>query len=1049
MSPQPPGLGYTLTAGLQSPEAFWERLKGYGTGVLGIGKGIGQGAINLAQAALNLTPPGLAMGGKLQLPGASSPPINTTRDVGAIGPVADLGNAITFGLPEALAKRYGQSQTQDPQPRTLERDATNLLKGAGQFAVRDITPFADLRDWYRGDKPVGFDPQTGEDIRQKLEPGELSEKEISILMKFLPLAGVSGKFLVGKPAKLPIKDTLSIGEIMEAQGFTGSPKDFLAKIESEGKIPRAKPGFGEEAWKAKAQQTRENLNPLKYDTSMPEELAQHFTVAKMMASDDIKPVILEAYTSNIGQELIRTAPPGTRNFDLLSMIVENNGLGPDTLANLATKFNLPVDTSAKLIAKVMNNSAHEAAKILESGSEAQQLALAQATWLADVLKNKKAVQALNNMKKITSGSEPATIWQKLNGMIRGEENFRRGMMVSQIKTFVRNIEVQGINAGPIDALENGLTAMFQKMGAIKPGQPKGASWYHDAAEVFTSAFDFLKPAEGSYNPLTTSRNIAALNDIFTNQPILNTKLFGQSAFETGNSILGNLRKGILPKSLGEAAQILTDITTFPLHLQEMGFRRFIYKTRLETNLRELGFKDIVGENGKIIKTSLEQYNEALQQPKVPVFLKEASADALVHTLKQTFAYTPEGGLGGAVLKLYNQYPILTAIGPSFPRFMINKFIWLMERSPTNFFKIFNKDFQARLATTVEDGGLASKFAARELAKATSGTMMFAAAMAMEENPEKQGPKYYLIPTGEDEMVNGVKRKVFRDFRPYDPFITIKALAHIGRLTAEGKEPNLTADEWTDLAAGVRRAQDLLIFNFMDELRASAQNENGIASGAFQAMAKKVGLHFASFMAVPRMAQDYISAAKQEPVLYRDIKDQPLTGGVMSVLKPNDYIPRTNIFTGQPEMEESPGLAQTTGAAFKRMNSLEELVRGLPDINLGDLPGRHQTAVASNLVAKYVGQKLSTQTPDGKTIADVFVNKVKSLNLPIKLQREIVIEFFKRIRESGALDSALAEDASKNGGIPIHFIEDELKQKSPVEREQARKALQQKNIQYPR
>lgn len=210
--------------------------------------------------------------------------------------------------------------------------------------------------------------------------------------------------------------------------------------------------------------------------------------------------------------------------------------------------------------------------------------------------------------------------EKFFNVIRTVENFRRGMMVSQLATAVRNA---GSAVGRIT-----MASFDDAAQSILGGGGMKEMW-----GSITSDFQAL--------PLI--RNKELLNEVLEGNPLTKEKLLYTSVNEA--ELLGNVSKAV---------------NVFNVY-QERAFRKYAFQAKLEKLAKESG--QILGD---------------MNPERVP---KEWLETATNHALDMTFA-SSGGKMAKEVVKFYDKFPILYTVSNPFPRFTFaNALPFLIEHSP--------------------------------------------------------------------------------------------------------------------------------------------------------------------------------------------------------------------------------------------------------------------------------------------------------------------------------------------------------------------------------
>ena len=218
--------------------------------------------------------------------------------------------------------------------------------------------------------------------------------------------------------------------------------------------------------------------------------------------------------------------------------------------------------------------------------------------------------------------------EKFFNVLRTVENFRRGMMVSQLATAVRNA---GSAVGRIT-----MASFDDAAQSILGGGGMKEMW-----GSITSDFQAL--------PLI--RNKELLNEVLDGNILTKDKLLYTSVNET--ELLGRVSKAV---------------NVFNVY-QERAFRKYAFQAKLEKLAKESG--QTLGD---------------MNPERIP---KEWLDTATNHALDMTFA-SSGGRMAKEVVKFYDKFPVLYTVLNPFPRFTFaNALPFLIEHSPYGLAKAFS------------------------------------------------------------------------------------------------------------------------------------------------------------------------------------------------------------------------------------------------------------------------------------------------------------------------------------------------------------------------
>lgn len=773
---------------------------------------------------------------------------------------------------------------------------------------------------------------------------------------------------------------------------------------------------------ARRLRSREDLIELNAGRDVPapltsltvDELASITNTPKVVPIEETQLLLDSVIEGKVFEQVVRTAVPGTRPFAIASKAIREGGADPALVRGIANLHGIPVDDAARVVGDLLQETATFSGQTLNAFS-----------GLVDELTAKGLrgdVAALDKLRRLEALSKKAdmptnraaALWTQAMNIMRPIENVRRAAAVSQPATSARNILSQGfttINS----AIEDALTGVVEAtVDTLSGGQPARIARNVRPGQYFADVMSDWDAVLRSFN--VQERGV--MKNLLDEIPLENQRLFS-SAYQDATILRGAHGLPVRdPKVADQIAQGLTILN----RTSENAFRTVMFRSRLEQNMGALGISDF------------NNLTEQLRLPRAQRVegLDAAVTDAVDHALKETFAFVPEAGFGRALLNLYQKAPILTAIGPMFPRFWLNQYRWLFERSPSKLMDLMDPRFREAL-TSDKLGGLTAKQAARDVAKGMEGLALISAAWQL-RNSEVAGPKYYHVkhPTDSEKVV---------DLRAYQPFVTLLGFAEKLKSMAQGRPFNVSPAEEADLLVGVRRLQDVFLFNIVDLIRADDpkqqedkwKNLAGQWVSAFLVPGRTIadfaslGLSGASWVAEkfqePELARD-LERYSDEAAKYRDIEDQPFLGPIASSLPVVATIlpERVDPFMGEAMRTEDPGLRQL-GITIQRMTPLRQLVGETPGLSISELRGDFHTQRANSLVAKHMGQLLETPMSEGgRPLGDLLTDALRSQPRTAEKMQEDIRGLFNAVRDK-AREQAEAEE-------PLAFIEYYMRQERP-------------------
>jgi hypothetical protein len=327
--------------------------------------------------------------------------------------------------------------------------------------------------------------------------------------------------------------------------------------------------------------------------------------------------------------------------------------------------------------------------------------------------------------------------------------------------------------------------------------------------------------------------------------------------------------------------------------QEQFYRRATFDAVLKNELRAAG---------KDVATSLA----------TPATIPESIiTKATDEAMAVTFAAAPKAKtFGAALMQAYHAIPMLTTVNP-YPRFWANAADFLSTHNPLGVLRLARKDAQGEFL------GANPQRRAEILAEATTGTMMLAGAIGLQQAGTRGG-KWYQIQVGDQQV----------DLRAYAPFSSYMFVADVLDMTAEMggkvldgkglKQALVDSGRYTtsDVVQGVigmnRIAGTGLIFTDM--------LTQGSMDRKLDMLAEFASQYIGSFTVPFRTLKDGVSAFSQEESKLRDVRNDllgPAKGNIPGVSQTLPEKP-SPIEPAIPQTEH-PLLRQLSGLSVKTAN----------------------------------------------------------------------------------------------------------------------------------
>ena len=446
--------------------------------------------------------------------------------------------------------------------------------------------------------------------------------------------------------------------------------------------------------------------PLEYPKPPSPELAKEIVAEGKL----VKPVIEETIQKQVvdaAKEAVKILPPDEKKRIGQYIIdqVASGEFGFGEIPNILTKHGISAEEFAIRLKDTYSTAGRSLQRLSVVARQAQKLL-------------KDNPEASNFLNKFIGQLPQPSKWDKFMTFAYNVESTRRGFLVTQLATAVRNaISQQGriTLAGIDEAFQGIIRSSVGGKGNILKEMGEGL-------DVAIATINRMRPE--------TRKRLAQILES-DNASLAKTKLLSTSVHEVhiGNKISGFLN-------------------TFN-RLQEYYFRKIAFEAKL-TQLLERAGMDIKNINPS----------------KIP---EEMLTEAAQYGLDMTFAAMPKSKMAANIVRQWSGNPLMTALFNPFPRFAFgNALPFIVNHSPISLMKALNPKIVAQLAS-----GNPEKFA--ELgAKGIEGTVMLGLANWI-RNSKVGGEKWYEIKWG-DKTIDT------RAFAPFNTYLLIgEAISHPEKL----------------------------------------------------------------------------------------------------------------------------------------------------------------------------------------------------------------------------------------------------------------------------
>ncbi len=583
-----------------------------------------------------------------------------------------------------------------------------------------------------------------------------------------------------------------------------------------------------------------------------------------------------------------------------------------------------------------------------------------------------ANQRLKDIAEEISGVSPKeTIGTRIMTGLRDLDNTRRGLLVSQIATSMRNFTAQigrvGVNT-LTDVMDNALNSTFNPV--------KRLFGKEEAPVDYNQSFGLLMN-------LTRDKKFAKDTTDFVTKYFVNEKdrLFTNYASEVADSSKSKTFK---------SAQKITDGLNTLNRMQEYYYRRGMFAATLDKTLKRKG-------------VSLK---EAVENNDMSKITQDDVSNAVDESLAFTYAKDPENEFGKRFVDFANSVPFITTAVFPFARFMTNAMEFQFKHSPLGPLSLLTSKERAKVAAG--DMGVFSK-------SMLGSALLMGAIEAKREG--YGGEKWYELKGTDGTTI---------DARPYFPLTPYLLVADLVVRSEQGRIP----PDAKDIIQGLSGAQFrggtglALVDNVINEFSGIDSEEK--INKAFARFGSDV---LGGFLTPVRMFNDFIDQDQTfrttEPTgkIVPDITQQ-LQRSVPVAQKqlPELESPTREAAPGRPETVrlpfsdiELPGplTRQLTGVTVRQQKNIAEKEIDRLGLKRRDVLPYTGNAQADQLLAKYMGPVVENAVSRA-----VISPKYQSLDNPTK---ELVMrEILKEIRRE-TKPFAQAEDPQRFAKIQYNRL----------------------------
>jgi len=556
---------------------------------------------------------------------------------------------------ERLAGRALVEKSISDEPQSVWKRMLNLGLGTAQYTLSPLTSLAKA-----GVK---------EPIEEALYEGVGVPEEYA---EFAGLLGEEAVYMV--PFGSAVKYVMMRGEpgLKAAQEAAAIQKSLKPVTRETGKTPEEFFKLGEATPTDKREAVRQAID------AAPEPVMKTEGLGREITKPRVKQEMVKDITTGAVKALEGQFDESQRIFRQVGEKLALGEISTAGLPEILKKHNLtPVQ-----FAKMYEETISYGGRILGYHSRARK-------ELLDVFKDSPEASALLQNAFNKEAKQPYMIDKFLDGYGK-VENFRRGMLVGQVATSIRNAWSQAgrISISTLDEAIQGVTR-----GTVG-GQGNSYKQMVEGLNTLTASMNRLKPQARKRLEEVLETNHAVLSKMrLFNQPVHEVQLGGKISYAVN--------------TLNRA--------------QEFFFRRIGFEAKLRQTLSGKGLDF-----------------DTIDPKHIPEDMMEESVN---YALEMTFASSPKSKAMQNIVKAWTQIPGLTLVNP-FPRFNFASAIpFMFEHSPAGYLKAFRPETIKKLAS-----GKPEEFA-KYASRATIGSLMLDQAVRF-RNSEYAGDKWYEIKAGE-------------------------------------------------------------------------------------------------------------------------------------------------------------------------------------------------------------------------------------------------------------------------------------------------------------
>jgi len=627
--------------------------------------------------------------------------------------------------------------------------------------------------------------------------------------------------------------------------------------------------------------------------TVPVIRSENFDAFTAVAADILKKKGVK-YDPKSGKRLIDT---------LFELSVDQDIMPEGELLELLNKY----DLSFEEYATMMVGSASEAGKVLNK--------------LSQITRRVKPKSEMDALKEARLLDNQNTFFKTF----RRVEDIRRGLLVSQVATAMRNLSSAGVRA-PLEGLQNVFdTALYNYS---KDGLVAGAKSLGDMKGNWRDSFRHMKYI---FDP-TNYKSVKEYTDYILDRPELANQ--SDRMFNQINEIRrsrGAGTTGTVTDRVLSAAEKGVDVLNTPNRWQEYMIRRASFTAEMERLVkREYGLDLVDVINKGQIQDLLNDSPQLVGEGKPP--FQSIVSEAVDKALDITYAKQPEVPVFRELTSFITRNG-LTTVAP-FPRFMFNSMELAGEYAGGAFAPVMK-----HIVNSVKGNKTTfTKADRRMMSRNIIGATVILPAAMMYRNSEDAPSDYKTLRADDGSVIN---------ISSQSPILRQALwIAEWGKRKADGSLPKWMETQGYKegveafIGTNVRTGTGGVVFQDVSDIFAEADALSGEASGKY--FGKAFGEYFTTFLTPINQVIETQRATGDRPSEFVDLRKEPtMEGGFLNAFGKSavDRFRRkgyTNLFT--PSEEKKAPLRETIfqeGESEERIAPMLKVFTGValqPDVS---------------------------------------------------------------------------------------------------------------------